>query len=112
MSADRAAWMPRVASHHQEETMLKTHYFRGLTLAIVALGVAVAMPQAHAFNPQPDPPAKQKAFTYQKNLKSNKNQRSDKTFIWFDRSQRTTASGAPCKPGVSCGAIDSYKTKK
>ena len=27
--------------------MLKTHYFRGLTLAIVALGVAVAMPQAH-----------------------------------------------------------------
>jgi hypothetical protein len=103
MSADRAAWMPRVASHHQEETMLKTHYFRGLTLAIVALGVAVAMPQAHAFNPQPDPPAKQKAFTYQKNLKSNK----------ASVRVKTTASGAPCSPGASCGAIDSYKgTKK
>ena len=92
--------------------MSNTHRFRGLTLAIVALGVAVAMPQAHAFNPQPDPPARQKAFTYQKNLKSNKNQGSDKTFIWFDRSQRTTASGAPCKPGVSCGAVDGYKGTK
>src|SRR4030081_1660933 len=99
MSADRAAWMPRVASHHQEETMLKTHYFRGLTLGIVALGVAVAMPQAHAFNPQPDPPAKQKAFTYQKNLKTSKASA---------RARSTTGSG-PCKPGVNCGAIDSYK---
>ena len=52
--------------------------FSGLT-AVVALGVAAAMPQAHAFNPQPDPPAKQrmlnassnpgtqKGFTYQRN---------------------------------------------
>jgi hypothetical protein len=92
--------MLRVASPHQEETMLKTHYFRGLTLAIVALGVA--MPQAHAFNPQPDPPARQKAFTYQKNLKANK----------ASVRAKTTASGAPCSPGESCGAIDSYKNKK
>ncbi|HEX4555645.1 MAG TPA: hypothetical protein VH249_16760 [Xanthobacteraceae bacterium] len=92
--------------------MSNTRRFRGLTLAIVALGVAVAMPQAYAFNPQPDPPARQKALTYQKNLKTNKNQGSDKTFIWFDRSQRTTASGAPCKPGVSCGAVDGYKGTK
>ena len=91
--------------------MSNTHRFRGLTVAIVALGVAAAMPQAHAFNPQPDPPARQKAFTYQKNLKSDKNRGSDKTFIWFDRSQHTAAS-APCKPGVSCGAIDGYKGSK
>src|SRR4051812_36756902 len=103
MSAERAAWTPTIASHHQEKTMSNTHRFRALTVAIVALGVAAAMPQAHAFNPQPDPPARQKSFTYQKNLKSDKNRGSDKTFIWFDRSQRTAAS-APCKPGVSCGA--------
>jgi hypothetical protein len=103
MSAERAAQTPTVASHHQEETMSNTHRFRGLTLAIVALGVAVAMPQAHAFNPQPDPPAKQKVFTYQKNLKSNK----------ASVRAKTTASGAPCSPGVNCGAIDSYRgTKK
>jgi hypothetical protein len=83
--------------------MSNTRRFRGLTLAIVTLGVAVAMPQAHAFNPQPDPPARQKAFTYQKNLKSNK----------ASVRAKTTASGAPCSPGVSCGAIDSFKgTKK
>ena len=82
--------------------MSNTHRFRGLTLAIVALGVAVAMPQAHAFNPQPDPPARQKAFTYQKNLKSNK----------ASVRAKTTASGAPCSPGVSCGAIDGYKGSK
>jgi hypothetical protein len=83
--------------------MLTTHRIRGLTLAIVALGVAVAMPQAQAFNPQPDPPARQKAFTYQKNLKANK----------ASVRAKTTASGAPCSPGASCGAIDGYKgTKK
>jgi hypothetical protein len=88
-------------SRHQEKTMTTRKRFSGLTLAIVALGVAVAMPQAHAFNPQPDPPARQKAFTYQKNLKSNK------------ASVRTkTTSGAPCSPGVSCGAVDGYKGTK
>jgi len=73
-----------------------------LMVAFVALGVAVAMPQAHAFNPQPDPPAKQKAFTYQKNLKTSKASA---------RARSTTGSG-PCKPGVNCGAIDSYKGNK
>jgi len=103
MSAERAAQTPTVASHHQEDTMSNTHRFRALTVAIVALGVAAAMPQAHAFNPQPDPPARQKSFTYQKNLKT------DKASV----GAKTTASGAPCSPGVSCGAIDSYKgTKK
>jgi len=79
--------------------MSNTHRFRGLTVAIVALGVAAAMPQAHAFNPQPDPPARQKAFTYQKNLKANK----------ASVRAKTTASGTPCSPGVSCGAVESYK---
>jgi hypothetical protein len=88
---------------NQENTMSNTQRCRALMVAVVALGVAVAMPQAHAFNPQPDPPAKQKAFTYQKNLKSNK----------ASVRVKTTASGAPCSPGASCGAIDSYKgTKK
>ena len=66
--------------------------------------MVVAFPAgAQAFNPQPDPPAKQKAFTDQKNLKSNK----------ASVRVKTTASGAPCSPGASCGAIDSYKgTKK
>ena len=60
------------------------------------------MPQAHAFNPQPDPPARQKSFTYQKNLKS------DKASVRV----KTTSSGAPCSLGVSCGAIDGYKVNK
>jgi hypothetical protein len=88
---------------NQENTMSNTQRCRALMVAVVALGVAVAMPQAHAFNPQPDPPAKQKAFTYQKNLKTSK----------ASARAKTTASGAPCSPGASCGAIDSYKgTKK
>ena len=70
----------------------------------VMLGTtALAISPAYAFNPQPDPPAKQKAFTYQKNIKTNK----------ASVRAKTTASGAPCSPGASCGAIDSYKgTKK
>ena len=78
---------------------------RGLAVAVVALGVAVAMPQAYAFNPQPDPPAKQKINS----TNSQKSFKSDKASV---RTNGAMSSG-PCKPGEKCGAIDSYKgTKK
>ena len=88
--------------------MSNTQRCRGLTVAVVALGVAVAMPQAYAFNPQPDPPAKQKLLDSSTSFKSQKSLNSDKAFI----GSKNAVQSGPCKPGVSCGAVDMYKGNK
>jgi hypothetical protein len=75
-----------------------------LTVAVVAL--SVAGPPAYAFNPQPDPPAKLKLNSSDFNSFKNDSFKNDKI------GTKNAVSPGPCNPGVSCGAIDSFKGSK
>jgi hypothetical protein len=64
-----------------------------LTVAAGTLSVALVMSAAHAFNPQPDPPAKQLAFSNTLKQKGG------------SPSVRRSVSLAPCKSGNSCRVV-------
>ena len=76
------------------------------TVTAILVGTGLAMPPAYAFNPQPDPPAKLKLNS--SDFKSFKNDsfKNDKI------GTKNAVSPGPCNPGVSCGAVDSFKGSK
>lgn len=82
-----------------------------LTVAATLVGIGLAMPPVYAFNPQPDPPAKLKLNS--SDFKSFKNDSFKNDSFKNDKiGTKNAVSPGPCNPGVSCGAIDSYKGSK